>query len=230
MVMVGCDHVRRLAPTELRIYSPDHSHSHLALTVSTLYLHSIYRAYLQYIYSIYCATPGRRTRAAAHQQHWHWDQLETIIQINLNPSHHQQRHYLYQHSQLNCQHLYHLLGYLECLMMKVKPVGILNHVWKLKELSRICWWYKLNVMKYCEPSAVSDVPRPHTCYGLPVHKHCNCLDTAASRPRVQGKMLRLIILPGKCQILFTDLPLIVHISCKNSLMSHVVNTENSVSN
>ena len=71
-------------------------------------------------------------------------------------------------------------------------------------------------------SAVCDVPRPHTCYGLPVHKHCNCLDTAASRPRVQGKMLRLIILPGKCQILFTDLPLIVHISYKNSVMSHVV--------
>ena len=90
-------------------------------SVSTQYIYSIYS-----IYSIYCATPGRRTRAAAHQQHW--DQLETIIQINLNPSHHQQRHYLYQHSQLNCQHLYHLLGYLECLMMKVKPVGILNHV------------------------------------------------------------------------------------------------------
>ena len=118
--------------------------------IYTLYLHTVSTQYIYSIYSIYCATPGRRTRAAAHQQHW--DQLETIIQINLNPSHHQQRHYLYQHSQLNCQHLYHLLGYLECLMMKVKPVGMLNHVWKLKELSRICWWYKLNVMKYCEPS------------------------------------------------------------------------------
>ena len=77
-----------------------HTHTSRSLYLATQY---IYRAYLHSIYSIYCATPGRRTRAAAHQQHS--DQLETIIQINLNPSHHQQRHYLYQHSQLNCQHL-----------------------------------------------------------------------------------------------------------------------------
>ena len=218
----SCDHVRRLAPTELRIYSPDHSHSHLALTVSTQYIYSVSTAR---IYSIYCGTPGRRTRAAAHQQHW--DQLETIIQINLNPSHHQQRRYLYQHSQLNCQHLPSIRlsrmpndetswNARSCLKVK----GVVSDLLKIQIE---CYEILRTISTMC------DVPRPHTCYGL-LHKHCNCLDTAASRPRVQGKMLRLIILPGKCQILFTDLPLIVHISCKNSVMSHVMNTENSVNN